>query len=91
MTDPAEIPEPIEADETEFGDGDDGGDESELFDGETYFYGGKAEFCEQYGAVVLTKDECVTLVGVAGEGLVSLHDFLKRQRKGKAQLSAVPV
>lgn len=90
MTDSAENLEPVEAEEeeSEFGDGDDGG-ESVMFDGETYFYGGKGEFCEQFGAVLLTKDEGVTLVGVAGEGLVSLHDFLRRQRKGAAQLSCV--
>lgn len=80
-TDPAATPAEAEEEEVEYGDGDDQGDYV-LFDGETYFYGGKDAFCEEFGAAVLVKDEGVTMVGVVGKGLISLSDFLRDAGKG---------
>lgn len=86
MTEPAENLEAEGEEEGEFGDGEDG-DEYVLLEGETFFYGGKSEFCQKTGALVLAKDEGAVLVGMMGQGLVSLHDFLKKQ--GKPVMSAV--
>lgn len=80
MTEPAEKLEDAAEDEADYGDGDDGG-EYILLDGEAYFYGGKAEFCEQFGVVALLKEDGAVMVGVSGQGLVSLHEFLKKQGK----------
>lgn len=88
MTEPAELLKDgeDEAEEEDYGDGDDGSEEL-LLDGETYFYGGKAAFCETLGAVALDKSDGVVMVGIMGRGMVALGDALKSA--GKPALSRV--
>lgn len=89
MTEPAEKlkdGEGEESEEEDYGDGDDGSEEL-LLDGETYFYGGKALFCETLGAVALDKSDGVVMVGIMGKGMVALGDALKAA--GKPSLARV--
>lgn len=79
-----QLPDEEEADEAEFGDGDDGRDPECLYDGETYLYGGRESVCEEFGLLGFCVRDGFLYCFSVGEGEVLFGDFLKKRAKSGA-------